>query len=77
MFLHTNGLQGHEKMLTVPKDQGNANQTSIGYCLSLDKMVVIRKKRSWQNVEKLECLYTLGRNVKWFCLYRKHHEGVG
>lgn len=27
-------------------------------------------------MEKLECLHTLGRNVKWFNLYGKQHEGI-
>lgn len=43
---HTDGLQVHEKMLNIIKDQGNASQSHIEMLCHANQNAVIEKTRS-------------------------------
>ena len=59
-------------MFSITNLQGNAVKTTMRCHLTLVSMAVI-KKRVGKDVRKLEYLYTIGGNVKWWNHYGKWH----
>ena len=72
---HTNDQQMNEKVLYVTDYQRNANQTTMRYHFTLVKKDIKKITGVSKDMEKLEPLYPIGRNVKWCSHYGKQHGG--
>lgn len=61
---HKNDQQMYEKVLYVTGHQINANQTTMRYHFTSVKKDINKITGVSKDMEKLEPLYTIGRNVK-------------
>ena len=64
------------KMFHTISHQGNTNQTTMRYYFIPIRVVIIKKKkRKSEEVEKWKPLFIAGRNVKWSKCCGKQHSG--
>ena len=74
---HTDGCQVNGKVFNIPNHQGNGDQNHSGILphVCYDDNQQKQKINVGKNVEKLECLYSVGGNAEWRSCCGKQHRG--
>ena len=75
---HANGQQEHKKMFNITSHQETVNLNHNDILLHTfqdgNYEGEKKKKRCWQDVKKLEVLYTIGGNGKWYTCFTKQKD---